>query len=357
MPVFYARDFDNHENVVFCSDEKTGLKAIIAIHNTNRGPALGGCRMWNYNDEKEAVTDALRLSRGMTYKAALANLNLGGGKAVIIGNSKTEKTPELFRAFGKFVERLSGNYITAEDVGTSVQDMGYISESTTHVVGLDPSKPGGSGDPSPLTALGVFQSIKAAVAYKFNENSLKGLTVAVQGLGHVGQHLCALLNAAGANLIITDIDADILKACAGKYDAQAVSPGDIYGIQADIFAPCALGAVVNDHTLTQFKCSIITGAANNQLERKEHGEILSRMGILYSPDYAANAGGLISVSYEGPNFSAEKVKKHVDGIYDTLMEVFHKADEMGIPTSDAADLIAEERFKNAKPSQLQKAVS
>lgn len=308
MPVFYARDFDNHENVVFCSDEKTGLKAIIAIHNTNRGPALGGCRMWNYADEKEAVTDALRLSRGMTYKAALANLNLGGGKAVIIGNSKTDKTPELFRAFGRFVERLGGDYITAEDVGTSVQDMGYINESTSHVVGLDASKPGGSGDPSPLTALGVFQSIKAAVAYKLKENSLKGLTVAVQGLGHVGHNLCRLLAEAGAKLIITDIDEDTLKTYATQYGAQAVSPGEIYGIQADIFAPCALGAVVNDHTLTQFKCSIITGAANNQLERKEHGEILSRMGILYAPDYVVNAGGSSVSLMKAPTLALRRSK-------------------------------------------------
>ncbi|MEB3701540.1 Glu/Leu/Phe/Val dehydrogenase [Candidatus Bealeia paramacronuclearis] len=357
MTVFYARDFDNHENVVFCNDEETGLKAIIAIHNTNRGPALGGCRMWNYVDEQEAVTDALRLSRGMTYKAAIANLKLGGGKAVIIGNSKRDKSPELFRAFGRFVERLGGDYITAEDVGTSVQDMSYIHDTTSHVVGLDLSIQGGSGDPSPLTALGVFQSIKAAVAYKLEQSSLEGVTVAVQGLGHVGQHLCALLKEAGANLIITDIDAESLKICAEKFKAKTVAPHEIYGIQADVFSPCALGAVINDETIPLFKFPIIAGAANNQLARAEHGEIITEKGILYAPDYVVNAGGLISVSYEGPNFDPDVVRRHVEEIHDTLLVIFRKAEERGISTSDAADLLAEERFKRVKSEVSSKKAS
>jgi leucine dehydrogenase len=340
MPVFSAVDFDRHEQVSFFYDEETGLKAIIAIHNTNRGPALGGCRMWPYADEQDAITDALRLSRGMTYKAAMANLPFGGGKAVIIGDSHRDKSPALFKAFGKCVEQLNGRYITAEDVGTSVEDMAYIRETTDHVVGL----PGGSGDPSPFTALGVFESIRSAVLYRLGKSSLKGIKVAVQGLGHVGYHLCKLLAGAGADLIVTDIEPELVQKAVTEFRAMPVSPEEIYGVEADVFAPCALGAVINDRTLPQLKCKVVAGSANNQLASHTHGELLAKRKILYAPDYVVNAGGEIDVYYEGPAYNPDIVKLHVAGIHDTLLDVFHKAEELHISTSEAADLIAEERF-------------
>ncbi len=344
MSVFSASDFDHHEKVTFFYDKETGLKAIIAIHNTIRGPALGGCRMWPYVDDQHAITDVLRLSRAMTYKAAMANLPFGGGKAVIIGDSHKDKTRELFRAFGKFVEQLNGRYITAEDVGTSVQDMVFINETTPYVVGL----PGGSGDPSPFTALGVFESIKAAVYYRLKKDSLNGIRVAVQGLGHVGYDLCKLLADAGVELTVTDIDLELMDHAAKELGAKTVAPEDIYRANVDVFAPCALGSVINDLTIPQFKCKIIAGSANNQLESSAHGEILAKMKILYAPDYVVNAGGLIDVSYEGPSYNAQKVIAHEEKIKDTLLEVFHMAEKRHMSTSDAADLIAEERLRSAE---------
>ncbi|MBS0271279.1 MAG: Glu/Leu/Phe/Val dehydrogenase [Proteobacteria bacterium] len=340
MAVFSAIDFDQHEEVAFFCDNATGLKAIIAIHNTNRGPALGGCRMWPYADEQQAITDVLRLSRAMTYKAAMANLPLGGGKMVIIGDSHHDKTPELFRAIGRCVDQFNGRYIVGEDVGTSVEDMVAIRETTTHVVGL----PGGSGDPSPFTAIGVYESIRSAVAYRLGKSSLKGLKVAVQGLGHVGYHLCKLLVEDGAALIVTDLDPMLVEKVVEEFKAMAVAPQDIYGGDVDIFAPCALGAIINDETIPQLKCKIIVGSANNQLESHAHGEILAKMKILYAPDYVVNAGGLIDVYYDGPAYNAEIVKIHVQGIHDTLLDVFKRAEERKVSTSEAADLIAEERF-------------
>jgi leucine dehydrogenase len=341
MAVFSAIDFDRHEQVNFFYDEETGLKAIIAIHNTNRGPALGGCRMWPYTDEQHAVTDVLRLSRGMTYKAAMANLPFGGGKAVIIGDSHRDKSPALFKAFGQCVEQLNGRYISAEDVGTSVEDMVFIREATSHVVGL----PGGSGDPSPFTALGVYESIRSAVLYRLGKSSLKGVKVAVQGLGHVGYHLCRLLVEAGADLFVTDIEPELVQKAVDEFKAEPVSPEEIYGLEVDVFAPCALGAVINDRTIVQLKCKVVAGSANNQLESHAHGELLAKMKILYAPDYVVNAGGLIDVYYEGPAYNPDIVKVHVAGIHDTLLDVFHKAEELYISTSEAADLIAEERFR------------
>jgi len=340
MSVFSAADFDRHEQVTFFCDNETRLKVIIAIHNTNRGPALGGCRMWPYMDEQAAITDALRLSRGMTYKAAMANLPFGGGKAVIIGDSHKDKSPALLRAFGKCVEQLNGRYITAEDVGTSVEDMPYIRETTTHVVGL----PGGSGDPSPFTALGVFESIRSAVFYRLGKSSLKGIKVAVQGLGHVGYFVCKLLDDAGADLFVSDLEPQLVQKAVTEFKATPVSAQGIYEVEADVFAPCALGAIINDQTIGQLKCTIVAGSANNQLESHAHGELLAKMKILYAPDYVVNAGGLIDVYYEGTAYNPEIVKLHVEGIHDTLLDVFHKAEKLNISTSEAADLIAEERF-------------
>ncbi len=340
MSVYEAESFDNHEQVTYFYDKETGLKAIIAIHNTNLGPALGGCRMWQYKTEQDAVNDVLRLSKGMTYKAAMAKLPLGGGKAVIVGDPHHEKSPELFCAFGKCVERVNGRYIATEDVQTSVEDMVYVRESTLHVVGL----PGSGGDPSPYTAVGVFSSIQEGIYYQQRKESLKGVHVAVQGLGHVGYQLCKLLAEAGALLTVTDIDPMLVDRVMEEFKAKAVLPDEIYQVDADVFAPCALGAVINDHTIPQFKCSIITGSANNQLASDEHGKILKKMNILYAPDYVVNAGGLIDVFYSGVKYQPEKVHAHVDNIRHTLREVFEKAKELDISTSQAADLIAEERF-------------
>jgi leucine dehydrogenase len=342
MSVYEAEDFDGHEQVTFFYDKKTGLKAIIAIHNTNLGPALGGCRMWPYKTEQDAVSDVLRLSKGMTYKAAMANLPLGGGKAVIIGDPHHEKSPELFRAFGQCVEKINGRYITCEDVQTSIQDMVYVRETTFHVVGL----PGGSGDPSPFTAVGVADCIREAVEYRLKKSSLEGVRVAIQGLGHVGYQLCRLLSEEGAHLIVTDIDPRLVDRVKEEFKAEAVLPNDIYSVDADVFAPCALGAVLNDHTIPQLKCSLIVGSANNQLATDEHGEILMRMNILYAPDYVVNGGGLIDVYYDGPNYNEETVKAHVAKIRHTLREIFKKAEEHQVSTSHAADMIAENRFKN-----------
>ena len=340
MPVFSAVDFDHHEKVTFFYDKETGLEAIVVIHNTNRGPAIGGCRIWPYANEQEAITDALRLSRAMTYKSAMANLPFGGGKTVIIGDSYSDKTPALFRAVGRFVEQLNGRYIIAEDVGTSVEDMVYINETTSYVAGL----PGGSGDPSPLTALGIYESIRAAVAYRLGKSSLKGMKVAVQGLGHVGYNLCKLLADEGIELIVTDINPKLEERVIQEFKATIVPPENIYSADVDVFSPCALGAIINDQTIPQLKCMIIAGSANNQLEKHEHGEILARKNILYAPDYVVNAGGLINVSYEGPSYDLETVKRHVRGIHDTLLVVFNKAEELHSSTNEAADLIAEERF-------------
>lgn len=346
MTVFLAPDFDQHELVAYNYDESLGLKVIIAIHNTNRGPALGGCRLWHYQNEEEATRDVLRLSRGMTYKAALANLNLGGGKAVILADEKQTKTPEMFRAVGRLVERFNGRYITAEDVGTSPQDMAEIYKETKHVVGLDASgMKGGSGDPSILTAYGVYHALKGCAQYRYGSDSLSGVKIAIQGLGHVGMLLIDHLHKEGADLIVSDINQANVQEMIEKYNVRSVAPEEIYSAECDIFSPCALGGVINDDTITKFKCQIIAGASNNQLLTRAHADMLKNRGILYAPDYLINAGGLINVSYEGPKYDRAVVMKHVEGIRDTLIEILKTAEEQNISTSAASDQIAEQRFK------------
>jgi len=348
MSVFSMRDFADHEQVVFCSDDKSGLKAIIAVHNSNLGPALGGCRMWPYASEEEAVRDVLRLSRGMTYKSAMANLKLGGGKSVIIGNPRTQKTPELLAAFARAVERLNGRYIAAEDSGTSVEDMKYMAQFTKHVAGIvdKPTAEGTrSGDPSPATAYGTFVGIKAAVKEKLGRDSLEGLRVAVQGVGHVGFDLASQLKKAGAAVWVTDIYKESLDRAAQELGATVVAPDEIFALDVDVFAPCALGAVLNDDTIPQLKAKIVAGAANNQLAEPRHGVELMKRGILYAPDYVINAGGIIDVYHERTGFDRDAVIKHIEQIYDNLMEIFARARQEERPTGEVADAIAEERFR------------
>lgn len=343
MSVFDAHDFDGHEQVMFCYDAASGLKAIIAVHNTNLGPALGGCRFWPYATEEEAIKDVLRLSRGMTYKAALANLELGGGKSVIIGDPQKDKTPEKLRAFGRFLNRLGGLYKTAEDVGTSPADMTIIHQETPYVVGLE-VKEGGSGDPSIHTALGVFSGIRACVFYRLGQDHLNGIRVAVEGLGHVGIDLVRRLSEAGASLVVTDINQSLVQKVVHQFGAMAVAPDEIFSADVDVFAPCALGGIINDETIPQLKCKIVAGSANNQLAEPYHAGALEKRKILYAPDYIINAGGLISVTYEGPHYDVEAVKNHVSGIYFTLLEIFETAKAFHMTTSDASDRIARERF-------------
>ena len=347
MAVFSQIDFADHEQVVFVSDDASGLKAIIAVHNSNLGPALGGCRMWPYATEDEAIRDVLRLSRGMTYKSAMAGLKLGGGKSVIIGNPRTQKTPELLAAFARALEQLNGRYIAAEDSGTSVADMKYMAQFTQHVAGIvdKPTDEGTrSGDPSPATAYGVFVGIKAAVKERLGRDSLKGVRVAVQGVGNVGFDLARQLKEAGAELWVTDIHRDSLTAAARDLGATVVAPEDIFGLDVDVFAPCALGAVINDATLPQLKAKIVAGAANNQLAEARHGAELFRRGILYAPDYVINAGGIIDVYHERTGFDRAVLLRHIEGIHDNLMEVFERSRKEERPTGEVADAIAEERF-------------
>ena len=348
MAVFSLSDFADHEQVVFVSDDKSGLKAIIAVHNSNLGPALGGCRMWPYASEEEAVRDVLRLSRGMTYKSAMANLKLGGGKSVIIGNPRTHKTPELLAAFARALEQLNGRYIAAEDSGTSVADMKYMTQFTQHVAGIHdkPSDEGTrSGDPSPATAYGTFIGIRAAVKERLGRDSLDGLRVAVQGVGNVGFDLARQLKEAGAQLWVTDIHREPLVQAGKELGATVVAPDEIFGLDVDVFAPCALGAILNDSTIPQLKASIVAGAANNQLAEARHGVELMKRGILYAPDYVINAGGIIDVYHERIGFDRAALLKHIEGIHDNLMEVFERARAEERPTGEVADAIAEERFQ------------
>ena len=333
-----------HEQVVFCHDPHVGLKAIIAIHNTSLGPALGGTRMWAYKNEDEALVDVLRLSKGMTYKAAAAGLNLGGGKAVIIGDPKKDKTEGLFRAFGQFVNSLNGKYITAEDVGTNVKDMEYIYMETPWVTGI-PKDFGGSGDPSPYTAHGVLMGIKAAAKEKLGTDSLKGMRVAVQGLGNVGSNLVKYLHEEGAKTIVTDIDQNRIKEHAEKYGSTAVGVDEILTVECDILAPCALGAVVNDNTIGKLKCKAIAGGANNQLAEARHGDQLRELGILYAPDYVINAGGLMNVFVELEGYSPDRAFDKTRKVYDNMMQVFEIAKRDNISTHIAADRLAEERIQ------------
>jgi leucine dehydrogenase len=341
MEIFELIERREHEQVVFCYEPAAGYRGIIAIHNSTLGPALGGTRFWNYSSDQEALVDVLRLARGMTYKAAVAGLNLGGGKAVIIGDSKLKRREMLFRAHGRFVETLKGRYITAEDVGTSVEDMDYVHMETEYVTGLA----GRSGDPSPVTAYGTYRGIKAAAKHKLGSDDLEGVSVAVQGVGHVGYYLCEDLAAEGADLIVTDIDGERVRRVVDDFGARAVAPNDIYAVDAQVFAPCALGAVVNDDTLPQFKFEIIAGAANNQLGEERHGKVLRDRGILYAPDYVINAGGLINVYGELNGWTAERSKRKAGEIYETLDQLFELAGEERLPTNEAADRLAERRIQ------------
>lgn len=334
----------NHEQVVFCSDKDTGLKAIIAIHNTVLGPSLGGTRMWQYTNEAEALNDVLRLSRGMTYKSSVAGLNLGGGKAVIIGDSRQHKTEALLRRFGKFINSLSGKYITAEDVGMGSKDMEYIGMETKHVSGL-PESLGGSGDPSPVTAYGVYLGIKASAKEKWGNDGLSGKKAIVQGIGSVGMNLVKHLTKEGVKVYITDINEERLKQVAAETKAEVVASEKIYDVDADIYAPCALGATVNDDTLSRLKCSIIAGAANNQLaDETKHGEAVIKKGILYAPDFVINAGGIINVYSELEGYNRERAMSKAEGIYNTTLSIFKMAKEESIPTYMAANKLAEKRI-------------
>lgn len=334
-----------HEQVVFCHDEATGLKAIIAIHNTVLGPALGGTRMWNYTSEQEAITDVLRLSRGMTFKAAISGLNLGGGKAVIIGDAKTMKTEAFLRRFGKFVNSLNGKYITAEDVNMKTLDMEYINMETKHVTGL-PESMGGGGDPSPVTAYGVYMGMKATAKKVYGSDSLTGKRVAVQGVGQVGMHLVEYLVKEKAEVFITDLFEDKVKAIANQYGVKAVGQDEIYDIDSDIYAPCALGATVNDETIARLKCSIIAGAANNQLKDEvRHGYMLMDKSITYAPDFLINAGGLINVYNEFlGNYNRNRVFEHAEKIYTTCLNILNLAEAEKISSQEAAIKLSEKRI-------------
>lgn len=345
MPVFASSSYDNHEKVLFAHDAETGLRAIIAVHNTNRGPGCGGCRMWPYESETAALEDALRLSRGMTYKSALANLPLGGGKSVMIGDPRRDKTAELLRAMGRIVDSLGGRYVVAEDVGTTVQDMDIINETTKHVACTSE----GSGNPSPYTANGVFHGIRAAVAHRLRRNTdLEGVSVAIQGVGQVGYSLAGQLHKQGAELVVSDIHKDALERAADEFGATPVGAEDIYNADVDVFSPCALGAIINDVTIPMLRARIVAGSANNQLSENRHGAALAEDGILYTPDYVINAGGIIEVAYGAKAGRDEaKLERHVEGIYGTLTDIFGRAEAEDLPTNLVADRMAEERFQPA----------
>ncbi|CAM1347367.1 Glu/Leu/Phe/Val family dehydrogenase [Tenacibaculum insulae] len=350
-PVFGQLSFDNHEQIVFCNDEDTGLKAIIGIHNTTLGPALGGTRMWQYKSEWDALNDVLRLSRGMTYKSAITGLNLGGGKAVIIGDAKTQKNDALMRKFGEYVNSLSGRYITAEDIGMETRDMDVIREVTPHVTGVSEAI-GGSGNPSPVTAYGVYMGMKAAAKYRFGTENLDGKKVLVQGVGHVGETLVKHITDEGAQVILNDINEARLEELSKKYGANVVLGNDIYGLDIDIYAPCALGATVNDESIAQLKAKVIAGAANNQLaDELKHGRLLREKGIAYAPDFLINAGGIINVYAEIAGYDKAESLKRTENIYNTTLDIFNLADKENITTHQAAFNIAQARIDARKKEQ------
>lgn len=352
MEIFPYMEKYDYEQVVFCHDRASGLKAIIAIHNTVLGPALGGLRMWPYKTEEEALEDALRLARGMTYKNAAAGLNYGGGKAVVIGDPKRDKSEALFRAFGRYVESLNGRYITAVDVGTTVEDMDIIHEETDYVTGVSPAF-GSSGNPSPVTAYGIFIGMKAACKEAFGTDDLQGKTVAVQGVGNVAYHLCKYLHEEGASLIVTDINKAAVQRAVSEFGAKAVDAEEIYSVSCDVFSPCALGGIINDETIPQLKAKVIAGSANNQLKEERHGEMLHEKGIVYAPDYVINAGGVINVADELNGYNRERALKKVEGIYHSLTEIFKISKEENISTARAADELAERRIEQIARSRRQ----
>ncbi|MDI5932987.1 Glu/Leu/Phe/Val family dehydrogenase [Halomonas kalidii] len=344
MPIFEHPDFDHHRQIVFGSDEASGLRAIIAIHDTHRGPALGGLRIYPYASEAEALTDVLRLSRGMTYKSALADLPLGGGKAVIIADPRTDKTPELLRAMGRLVDSLGGAYITAEDSGSSEADMRIIAETTHHVSGLGRDD-GESGDPSPFTAWGVFCALKCAVRHGLGRRDLEGLRVAIQGVGHVGAHLARHLHAAGARLVLTDVNREAAIHLAEEFGAETTAPDAIFDAEVDVFAPCALGAALTPEVVERLQAKVVCGAANNQLASPEIAERLMARGILYTPDYVANAGGVIEIAWQRrDDYRREAAMTHIEGIGTTLDEIFARATREQRSPARVADDLARERF-------------
>jgi leucine dehydrogenase len=351
MPVFQSDAFDDHEQVVFCHEPRTGLKAIIAIHSTALGPAAGGCRMWNYANEAEALHDVLRLSRGMSYKNAMADLCLGGGKAVILANPRQDRNARLLEAFGECVERLGGRYITAEDVGMSIAEMEIVARRTSHVCGLPKKGNTAGGDPSPKTAYGVYLGILAAVAFRTGEpevENLRGIRVAVQGLGAVGYKLCSYLSGAGAELLVAEIDRDRVRRACAEFGATAADPEGILQQDADVLAPCALGGILNEQSIPQLKVSIIAGAANNQLATEADGAALHARDILYAPDYVINAGGIINVACEHLGLNGEAaVLSAIERIGPRLLGIFRQARETDRPTSEIADDMARARLTGA----------
>lgn len=350
MPVF-GHLGDEFEEIVYFHDPPTGLRAIVAIHSTLLGPALGGTRFFPYASEEDALRDVLRLARGMTYKAAVTGLDLGGGKAVIIGDPRRLASEELFRAYGRFVDSLGGRYITAEDVGTSRADMDIVRRETRWVTGVSP-RLGGSGDPSPVTATGVFSGMKAAVEVALPGRSVGDLKVVVQGVGKVGYHLVRLLREAGASVVVADTDVDAVGRAVRDFGVDTVEPDKAHALECDVFAPCALGGVVRDDTLPELKCRIVAGSANNQLERPEHGEALHEMGIVYAPDYVINAGGLINVADELMGYDRDRAMARVKEIYRTLREIFRRSRTEGLPPSTVADRMAEERMQRVSRVRL-----
>jgi leucine dehydrogenase len=341
--IFETLDTFGHEQVVFCHNKDAGLKAIIAIHNTVLGPALGGTRMWPYKTEADALNDVLRLSRGMTYKNAVAGLNIGGGKAVIIGDPAKDKSEALFRAFGQFVESLGGRYITAEDVGIDVNDMEYVYRETEYVTGVHQVH-GGSGDPSPFTAYGALQGLMATLNRKYGDEEVGKYSYAVQGLGHVGMEYVKLLKERGAKIFVTDINKQLVDKAVTEYGAEAVGLDEIYDVAADVYSPCALGGTVNEQTLPRLKAKIICGAANNQLANNAIGDEVEKRGILYAPDYAVNAGGVMNVSLEIDGYNRERAMRMMRTIYHNLARIYEISERDRIPTYKAADRLAEERI-------------
>ncbi len=342
MTIFEAAEFRDHERVIFIRDRAVDLTAIIAIHRPVGGIAGGGVRMKPYSGEARAITDVLRLSRAMTYKFSLAGIAIGGAKAVIIGDPATDKTPRLLEAFGGAIERLNGAYIGGPDVGTTSQDMAIIRRATEHIRGL----PGASGDTGPATAYGVYQGIRAAVKYKLGRDDLRGLTVAVQGVGAVGSNLCRHLDEAGCTLIVADIDDRAVARMVEAHGATAIAPDQALSAAADILAPCALGGGLNDDTIPLIRAAIVCGGANNQLAADRHGAMLEARDILYAPDYVVNAGGTINAVREGPGYDEAEAMRAVGRVYDTLMMVLEHAGDLGVPSSVAADQLAEQNLEN-----------
>lgn len=343
--IFEKMEQSDYEQLVFCHDKTSGLRAIICIHDSTLGPALGGCRFWNYDTEEEAIVDVMRLAKGMTYKNAAAGLNLGGAKTVVMGDPKTDKSEAFFRALGRYINSLDGRYIIAEDVGTSVEDMDMIYQETPYVCGISESF-GSGGNPSPMTALGVYYAMKRTAKEAFGSDTLEGKTVAVQGVGNVAYHMCKFLHEEGADLIVTDVNEEAIKCAVEDFNAKAVSIEDIYSVEADIFAPCALGGVLNDESIPKLKFKMICGSANNQLlDQDKHGKMLNERGIIYAPDFVVNSGGVINVSDELQGYNKERATQKVKGVYNQIGKILNIANEKNILPLEAAEHLAEERIE------------